>query len=67
VAEPENGYHFVNWTGDVDDIANATGATSTITMNGDYPIIANFEEDEVVTFIDVNLEAAVREAITIPE
>ena len=44
VAEPEKGYRFVNWTGNVDTIANANAATTTITMHGDYSITANFEE-----------------------
>ena len=67
VAEAEEGYHFANWTGDVSTIAGVNNATTTITMNGDYDITANFEEDEVVTFADPNLEAAVRGAIAIPE
>ena len=44
VAEAEEGYRFVEWTGDVSTIANAYVATTTITMNGDYSITANFEE-----------------------
>jgi hypothetical protein len=44
VAEAEEGYRFVNWTGDVGTIAYANDATTTITMNGDYSITANFEE-----------------------
>lgn len=44
VAIPDASYRFVNWTGDVDDIANASDATTTITVNGDYSIRANFEE-----------------------
>jgi Leucine-rich repeat (LRR) protein len=62
-----DGYRFVNWTGDVSTIANVNGASTTITMNGDYSVSANFKEDEVVTFIDHNLEAAVRAAIAKPE
>jgi hypothetical protein len=42
VAEAEGGYHFVNWTGDVDTIADISAATTTITMQGDYSIMANF-------------------------
>ena len=47
VAEAEEGYRFVEWTGDVDTIANVNAAATTITMNGDYYIIANFEEVQV--------------------
>ena len=41
-AEAEEGYHFVNWTGNVSTIADVTAASTTITMNGDYYITANF-------------------------
>jgi len=44
VAEPEEGYRFVNWTGDVDTIFDVSAATTIITMDGDYAITANFEE-----------------------
>ena len=43
VAEAEEGYHFVNWTGDVGTIADGNDATTTITINGNYSITANFE------------------------
>jgi len=42
VAEPEEGYRFDEWTGDVGNIADVHAATTTITMNGDYSITANF-------------------------
>jgi ribosomal protein L21E len=42
VAIADSGYHFVNWTGNVDDIADVNAATTTITMNGDYSVTANF-------------------------
>jgi hypothetical protein len=63
VAVADEGYQFIDWTGDVDDIANVDDATTTITMNDDYSITANFEEGEAVTFADPNMEAAIREAI----
>ena len=44
VATPASGYQFVNWTGDVDTIADVNAASTSITMNGDYEITANFEE-----------------------
>jgi len=49
VAEAEEGYQFVNWTGDVGTIAGVNDATTTITMNGDYSITANFERTFMVT------------------
>jgi hypothetical protein len=42
VATPDEGYRFDNWTGDVGTIADVNAATTTITMNGDYSITANF-------------------------
>lgn len=67
VATPDAGYQFLNWTGDVDDIANVDDVATTITINQDCSITANFEQGQAVTFADPNLEAALREAIYIPE
>jgi hypothetical protein len=36
------GYHFVNWAGGGADIDDADAATTTITMNADHTIAANF-------------------------
>jgi len=44
VAVAEEGYYFVNWSGDVDNIANINAPTTTITMEGDYSVTANFEQ-----------------------
>ena len=46
VVETEEGYRFVEWTGDVDDIANVEDATTTITMNDDYSITADFAAEQ---------------------
>jgi hypothetical protein len=42
VAEAEEGYRFVEWTGDVDTVADVYSAPTTITMNSDYSVTANF-------------------------
>jgi uncharacterized repeat protein (TIGR02543 family) len=42
VESPDPGYQFVNWTGDVGTIANVNAASTTITMNDDYSVTANF-------------------------
>jgi len=42
VAEAEEGYSFVEWSGNVDTIADIDAAETTITMNGHYSITANF-------------------------
>ncbi len=44
-ASPNTGYHFVNWSGDVSTVADVDAASTTITMNGDYTVTANFEEN----------------------
>jgi Leucine-rich repeat (LRR) protein len=66
-AIPYTGYRFVSWTGDVDTISDVNTAETTITLHADCTIAANFEEYEVVIFVDPNLEAAVRQAISQPE
>jgi ATP-dependent Zn protease len=50
VAKPEDGYRFVNWTGDVGTIANVNAAQTTITMNDNYSITVNFEEKPPVSW-----------------
>jgi len=42
VAEAALGYHFVEWTGDIDTIADVDAAETTITMISNYSITANF-------------------------
>jgi uncharacterized repeat protein (TIGR02543 family) len=43
IAEAEAGYSFDKWTGDTGTIADVNDATTSVTMNGDYFITANFE------------------------
>jgi len=52
VAEADKGYCFINWTGDACacNIANINAASTNITMNNDYSIIANFEEIPTVQY-----------------
>ncbi len=47
-ATPAAGYRFVNWTGDV---ANANSATTTVTLNANVTVMANFEVISVPQFI----------------
>ncbi|MFO7996813.1 MAG: GLUG motif-containing protein [Dehalococcoidia bacterium] len=42
--EAEELHRFGNWTGEVDTIARVTSGQTTITMDGNYSITANFEE-----------------------
>jgi uncharacterized protein YkwD len=50
VAEAGAGYQFVNWTGDVGTVANTNAASTTITMNGDHSITANFSNTQVTYY-----------------
>jgi hypothetical protein len=43
VAEAEEGYSFVRWTGDVDTVGIVNGPMTTITMEDNCSITANFE------------------------
>ena len=54
VATPDAGYRFGNWTGNVGTIANVTAASTTITMNGNYSIMANFVANFMVDAGDVH-------------
>ena len=42
VASAEPNYHFVNWTGDTNTIADVNAAVTTIIMDANYTIQANF-------------------------
>jgi hypothetical protein len=42
IAESNDGYCFIDWTGDVDTIANVYTATTTVFMSGNYSVTANF-------------------------
>ena len=42
VAEADVGYHFVEWTGNVSTIVDVYAAETTIVVNGNYSITANF-------------------------
>lgn len=41
-ATPSPDYRFVNWIGDVGTVANVNSASTTIAMQGNYEITANF-------------------------
>jgi len=44
VAEPEDGYRFVRWTGDVSTVGNVSATSTTISTDGDYSIKAVFAD-----------------------
>jgi hypothetical protein len=41
-AVADTGFHFGNWTGDVATVADVNAAETTVTMNGNYTVTANF-------------------------
>jgi hypothetical protein len=61
VAEAEEGYHFVEWTGAVGTIADVKDATTTIIMDGDYSITANF-----VAVYDINISSTSGGSVNTP-
>jgi len=42
IAQADDCYEFVNWSGDVSTISDVNAASTNITMSGDYSITANF-------------------------
>jgi hypothetical protein len=65
VATPGGGYQFAEWTGDVSTVADVYAASTTITMNGDYSITANFEETPPVQY-DLNISSTTGGSVTEP-
>ena len=45
VATPSSGYQFLSWTGNIQNIADANAASTSITMNGNYAVLANFQTE----------------------
>ncbi|HXZ30091.1 MAG TPA: GLUG motif-containing protein, partial [Dehalococcoidia bacterium] len=55
VAEPAEGYSFVNWTGNISTIADVNNATTTVIMNGHYFVTANFVQGQLIrNWYDLN-------------
>jgi len=62
VAAAEDGYYFVNWSGDVGTIASVYTATTTVTMDADYSMIANFVQGLAFS-LNPDVGVAIRGAI----
>ncbi len=58
VAVAESEYEFVNWTGDTETIADVNAAETTITIEGDYSITANFAEKTQVVEHDLTISSS---------
>ncbi len=65
LAEPAEGYEFVNWTGDVSTITNVNAASTTIIASASYSIQANFIADSSGPLGINYTEAEVEELITV--
>jgi len=63
-AEAEEGYRFVEWTGDVDTIADVDAASTTITIEGNYEIAANFEQ--IPPQFDLDISSTAGGSVTDP-
>ena len=65
MAEPDEGYHFVSWTGNAGTISNVNSAFATITTNDSYSIQANFLEGSSIPFGIDYTESEVEELIIV--
>ena len=65
VAEPGEHYQFVEWTGDVDTIADVNAAATNITMNDSYSITANFELEP--TWYSLTISSTEGGSVTTPD
>jgi alpha-tubulin suppressor-like RCC1 family protein len=63
VAEADEGYRFVKWTGDVDTVGDVHAARTSITMNGDYSVMANFEK---LAEYDLTTSSTTGGSVTVP-
>ena len=62
-AVADAGYAFVNWTGDVGEIADVNANETTITMNANYTITANFEVARVPGDVNGDTEINIQDAV----
>jgi peptidoglycan hydrolase-like amidase len=60
LAEVEDGYQFINWTGDVGSIDNVNAASATIIIDGDYSITANFETYEMGEYSIIYIPSTIK-------
>ena len=65
VATTDGGYQFVEWTGDVDTIADVYAASTTVTMDDNYSVVANFEEIPLIQY-DLTISSTIGGSVTTP-
>jgi uncharacterized repeat protein (TIGR02543 family) len=61
IAAPESGYQFVNWSGDV---ADPNSLSTSVTVNADKSVIANFEP--IVQTFDLTISSSAGGSVTMP-
>jgi alpha-tubulin suppressor-like RCC1 family protein len=65
VAEAEEGYQFVNWTDNVGTIADVNADSTTIIMNDDYSIGADFVAISPVRY-NLTISSQIGGSVTVP-
>ncbi len=58
-AEPNENYEFHRWTGDTDEIEGTSSELTTIIMDDDYEITAEFEKEKYELSLDVDGEGEI--------
>lgn len=53
-AVAKTGYEFSGWTGDIANVLNVNLAATSITMEGDYSIVANFTKKKVSLTVQID-------------
>jgi hypothetical protein len=59
MAVAEEGYYFVNWSGDVSAVADIFAAATTVTTDADYSLVANFAQGSAFS-LNPDVGAAIR-------
>jgi hypothetical protein len=66
VAQPDTGYQFLKWTGNVTTVADVNAASTNITMNDSYSIIANFESWQPEPMAQLTISSTTGGSVTTP-
>jgi len=64
VTEPEEGYRFVRWMGDVNTVGNVNAASTNITMRDNYSVTADFDTPPIQ--YNLTIASTVRGSVTTP-